>query len=711
MRRHTTFMLTGALLGLLLSLINVWPNQSLVSVANAVALPAGYADFQFNSAASTPTGEKPQSKLWYNDGRWWGDLVAADGLHYIYYLDIPTQTWVKTSTVLDTRTKTKSDCLWDGTHLYVASGGGSISTGSDLDGVLFRLSYNATTKTYSKDFGPVTIRNGGAETLVLDKDTNGILWITYTQSNKVWVNRSTTSDSAWTPSAAFNPPSAPGESSSATVDPDDISSLVAYDGKIGVLWSRHNTSVVTDNTAAFYFSYRADSAAYSVASWQTKNIYSGPNYSDDHINIKSLQAAGKEVYAVVKTSIRGTSTTTPQILLLGRKADGTWIQPAMISSSAETLTRPVLLIDTEHRTFHVFMSTEGGGNVYHKSSSMDTIAFPSDYGSVFIQAGSGLTKINDSTSTKQTVNSATGIALLASDDSVKWYAHNYMALGTTSPRVVFDNILTGGQAGLPLSTQPIVRVQDQPGHTDTTYNGTVTVVIKSGTGTAGAGLKGTATINAVNGIATFSGLSISLTGTGYRLTASAPGRSSNDSNTFDIVKGNQTISFTAPSDVRYGDPPISLAVSTSSGLPVSLTASGPCTVSGTMLTTTGVGSCSVTATQAGDASYYPAAPVTRSFDIAKRGQTIAFGTLANRVYGEAPFTISATASSGLKVGFGASGVCSLSGSTVILNDLGTCTITATQSGDSTYAAAAPVSQSFSVSKSNPQVYIPIIVRP
>jgi hypothetical protein len=711
MRRHTILTLYGALIGLFLSLVNLWPGRNLVSIADAVALPAGYADFQFNSAASTPSGEKPQSKLWYNDGRWWGDLIAPDGLHYIYYLDIVTQTWIKTTTVLDPRTKTKSDCLWDGTHLYLASGGGSVSTGSDLDGVLYRYSYNTTTKTYTKDFGPITIRNGGAETLVLDKDTTGKFWITYTQGNKVWVNRSTTSDSAWSPTAAFNPPSAPGESGSTTVDPDDISSIVAYDGKIGVLWSRHTTSVVTDNTAAFYFSYRTDGAADTVASWQTKNIYSGPNYSDDHINIKSLQAAGKEVYAVVKTSIRGTSTSTPQILLLGRKADGTWIQPAMISSSAETMTRPVLLIDTEHRKFHVFMTTEGGGNVYHKESSMDTIAFPAGYGSVFIQAGSGLTKINDATSTKQTVNSSTGIALLASDDSVKWYAHNYLPLGSSSLRAVFDNTMTGGQAGLPLQTQPVVRIQDQPGHTDTTYNGPVTVVIKSGTGTAGAGLKGSATINAVNGVATFSGLSISKAGVGYRLTASAPGRTSNDSNPFDIVKGNQTISFTAPSGVQYGDPPISLAVSTSSGLPVSLTASGACSVSGTTLTTTGVGTCSVTANQSGDDSYYPAAPVTRSFAIGKANQTIQFAALTNRTYGDPPFNISARASSGLPVDFSATGVCSISGALVILNGLGTCMLTATQPGDSTYAAATPVSQSFSVAESPQQVYLPIIVRP
>ncbi len=200
------------------------------------------------------------------------------------------------------RTETKSDCLWDGTHLYVVSGGASASA------LLYRYSYNPSTKTYSLDTNfPVTVRTGGAEAMVLDKDSTGRLWITYTQSNKVWVNRSTTADHVWTPAAAFNPPSAPSESNNATVDQDDISTLVAFDDKIGVLWSKHSTSVTTDPNAAFYFSYREDGAADTIGAWQTKKIYSGPNMSDDHMNIKSLHVAGKEIYAVVKTSLAGTS--------------------------------------------------------------------------------------------------------------------------------------------------------------------------------------------------------------------------------------------------------------------------------------------------------------------------------------------------------------------------------------------------------------------
>jgi uncharacterized protein (TIGR03437 family) len=79
-------------------------------------------------------------------------------------------------------------------------------------------------------------------------------------------------------------------------------------------------------------------------------------------------------------------------------------------------------------------------------------------------------------------------------------------------------------------------------------------------------------------------------------------------------------------------------------------------------------------------------------------QTIAFAALANQQIGAAPFAVGATASSGLPVSFASltPSVCAVSGATVWVISVGTCTIQATQSGDVTYLAATPVSQSFQV---------------
>jgi tetratricopeptide (TPR) repeat protein len=83
-----------------------------------------------------------------------------------------------------------------------------------------------------------------------------------------------------------------------------------------------------------------------------------------------------------------------------------------------------------------------------------------------------------------------------------------------------------------------------------------------------------------------------------------------------------------------------------------------------------------------------------------RTQTITFGKLPNHPLGDAPFTVSATASSGLPVSFNSqtTTVCTVSGSQVTLVSVGTCTIQATQAGNAKYAPAPKVAQSFNVTK-------------
>ena len=117
-----------------------------------------------------PTSDKPQSKLWFNDGRWWASLYnEASTRYHIYWLDLSNpldQKWIDTGTDLDTRPQTMADILWDNTakKLYLVSGGPS------LDAWFMRYSYNPATKLYARDFNPVVVRSGGSETIALDKD-------------------------------------------------------------------------------------------------------------------------------------------------------------------------------------------------------------------------------------------------------------------------------------------------------------------------------------------------------------------------------------------------------------------------------------------------------------------------------------------------------------------------------------------------------------
>jgi hypothetical protein len=78
------------------------------------------------------------------------------------------------------------------------------------------------------------------------------------------------------------------------------------------------------------------------------------------------------------------------------------------------------------------------------------------------------------------------------------------------------------------------------------------------------------------------------------------------------------------------------------------------------------------------------------------GQTITFGQLPNVTYGVAPITLTATASSGLAVSYTVTGPATVAGSTLTITGAGIVTATALQQGNSNFAAAAPVPQTFTV---------------
>ena len=170
---------------------------------------------------------------------------------------------------------------------------------------------------------------------------------------------------------------------------------------------------------------------------------------------------------------------------------------------------------------------------------------------------------------------------------------------------------------------------------------------------------------------------------------------------FDVAKSNQTITFGTLADKTWGDADFALGASASSGLSVQYAADGNCAVSGSTVHIVSAGACTITATQAGDGNYNPAADVARSFAIHKADQTITFAALADKTFGDADFTVGATASSGLAVSFavGASDNCTLSGTTVHITASGTCTVTAAQAGDGNYNAAPAVARTFAIANS------------
>ncbi len=407
--------------------------------AQSTPVAAGYRDFYFGKSVNgLLTGEKPQSKLWWNDGLWWGSLWdLAIKKYTVHRFNVATQSWTSTGTAIDTRVDSKGDALWDGQYLYFVSqhftNSPGPATGSD-GGRLYRYSYNAAAKSYSLDAGfPVMVNNSLSETLVLAKDSTGKLWVTWTEGGKVKVNRSLGDDLTW-----GTPFDLPVQGTDTKID--DISSILAFGGnKIGILWSNQNDK-------KSYFAVHLDGSADEV--WEPKEQALADAalgaVSYDHINLKPSCDNDGNVYAATKTNL--TQSGLPLVYLLKRTAAGVWTR-YLVSTVDEHYIRPIVLIDGANHKIYVFATSEATGHrsIYMKSSDLSNIAFAPGLGTPFIQSVTD-TVIMNPTSTKQCLNGATGLLVLAADQHTRTYLHNYLDLsgGTNQFALTANTTPQGG---------------------------------------------------------------------------------------------------------------------------------------------------------------------------------------------------------------------------------------------------------------------------
>jgi hypothetical protein len=392
----------------------------------------GSRSFSYGPRIHMPTGEKPQSKLWFNDGIWWGSFFNQDTRMYqIYRFHWDENIWSDTGVVVDQRRYAQVDALWDGQKLYIGSAIRDGVSFGDFGVRILRYSYLADQKSYSLDPGfPVVIANGTLEAIVIDKDSTGTLWATYTNSNGIggrstFVSRSNGSDEEWVTPYVLPFPGA------VNLTDDDISAVVAYNGKIGVMWSNQNDD-------AMYFASRHDGDPDSA--WQLNPAVQGPNYAEDHISLRSLQAdASGQVFAVVKTSlddVNPSNSNEPLILMLVLDHQGSWSRRTAWRIRDRKPTRPILLLDNQNRQVYVFATIPccNGGSIYYKQVSLDnpSMQFATGLGTPILQMSSD-PRINNVTSTKQAINDTTGLLVVASDDSTKYYVHNAIRLGSGPP--------------------------------------------------------------------------------------------------------------------------------------------------------------------------------------------------------------------------------------------------------------------------------------
>jgi hypothetical protein len=415
------------------------------SLALALAAVAR-ADVGFRGPAyaagtsGSPTGSKPESKLWFHDGFWWASMFDVGSRNYhIFRLNRRLQRWRDTGVALDTRPSTRADVLAVGNRLFVASHKFQELTRRDNSPMigdamrLYRYRYNPRRNRYSRE-GISVINRQRSETLVIGRGSAGALWATWVQEggggqHQVYVKR-TVGNCVW--GAIRNCDWGGARVVAPDVSSDDISSLVRFGTRIGVMWT--DTSA-TAGMLGFRFA--------QGASWSnTETVIRGAAAVDDHINLKA-DSAGR-VYAVTKTKF--SSAGDPGILLHLRRLTGRW-STVRVSNAPLRRTRPIVVLDQAHNAIRVFEATQSQNAIFMKRSRLSSPSFRAARPGRRVLQDVGR-RITNPTSTKQNVTDRTQLIVLATTNpststSTRHYWHAYQQIAWCISGNARPNTLTG----------------------------------------------------------------------------------------------------------------------------------------------------------------------------------------------------------------------------------------------------------------------------
>lgn len=398
-------------------------------VSADVGARRAYTGFGYGEAiADSPTGSDQQSKLWFHDDAWWGLFFDAEATVVRVHELMHDHTWRPTDTVVRAEPSNVGDALSVGDVLYV------VGRTADRTLVLSRLTYDRASRKYTMVGGfPTSITRGGSESATIARDSTGYLWVAFASSTQPLV--ATSADDGRTWSTPFPPGPA-----ATTIDRGEATSVVAFDHKVGVMWS-------DQQGGAFRFAVHEDGT--SAGAWTLETPLEGPGMADDHLNVKVVPGPPETLAAVVKTSQgdNGEGRDAPLIVVLTRSAQGKW-DSHVASTVADGHSRPSLIVDAVNRSLYLFTtSSPGGGTILFKAAPMDDPDFSRGPGTVVIQATGGL--MTDPATTKQVVTTRSGVVVLASDRSSRTYHHAEVAITTARPVADPETAPSEGQDSAP----------------------------------------------------------------------------------------------------------------------------------------------------------------------------------------------------------------------------------------------------------------------
>ena len=410
---------TALLLGALLASGTAWAQETVIPLET---LPL-----------SATTGEKPQSKVWHHDGRWWAVLpssaVTPSGT-WLWRLGVDYR-WINLLH-LSSSTSSKADTLavGDVTHVLLHQNSSE----------LVSVEYVPDAQTYTSWTGrpgPTAISLAGSETATIDLDSTGRMWLATDSGSDILVYYSDH------PYSTFEGPIVLADN----VTTDDISVVTALPvpnpPRVGVLWS---------NQTAQRFGFRVHVDGTDPMLWlpdevpaEQSALQVGTGMADDHLNV--TVASDGTLYAGVKTSYDTSSFA--RIALLVRRPDGQWDDLYFVDDKG---TRGIVLVNEDADLLRVVYTGDGDTDIVFRDSLLSAIGFGARETLMF-------GTLNDATSMKGTwvddvVVLAAGSGALISRSGVSTTSTTSTTTTTTTPSTTAPTSSTTATTWSTTSTSP-----------------------------------------------------------------------------------------------------------------------------------------------------------------------------------------------------------------------------------------------------------------
>jgi hypothetical protein len=307
-------------------------------------------------SVSVTTKDKPQSKVWNYDNKWWTVLSVSSGTK-IYRLD--GTTWTSVLTVSSKTGKNDVRVVGNVVHILIYSGAGSTSYLYSIEYVPANNSYKLWTVRPS---GTSIVFPSGSETANFAIDGTGRIWAASAGTTEVYAWWCDYPYSSWSSSITI----------ASGIKDDDICTITALpnENKVGILWSNQTTKrfgfrTHTDGTSTSSWSSTESPAASSAID----NI--GQGMSDDHLNLK-VHSDGT-LYCATKTGYNKDGYA--KLTLLIRRPGGPWDNLYTVTMNPEG-TQPAIIINEARGTMKIIYCTvENGGDLLYRESSLSTISF------------------------------------------------------------------------------------------------------------------------------------------------------------------------------------------------------------------------------------------------------------------------------------------------------------------------------------------------